>query len=77
MGKTHGSRQVDLCNDGPVTVELSGLGHKAKAVAGATRPRVARRLGCSLAGGAHWVSQGSSEKYGKDEESEVGHLDLR
>ena len=42
-GFCHLRRQVDLCNDGPVTVELSGT----KAVAGARRSAVARlgRLG--------------------------------
>ena len=45
-GFCHLRRQVDLCNDGPVTVELSGT----KAVAGARRSAVARlgRLGGEL-----------------------------
>ena len=48
-------RQVYLCNDGPVTVELSG-GHRsekavqAKAVAGVVRRGGMRRLGGCLAG---------------------------
>ena len=59
-GFCHLRRQVDLCNDGPVTVELSGT----KAVAGARRSAVARlgRLGGSLAGAA---GAGETWRFGK------------